>query len=118
MAGRTQVLMQGMERKAPLQVITAAGAITIKEGFVLINAGSGIAVTLAAPLAGIDDGCHLTIRSMTAQAHTVTNTSPGFNNGGASKDVGTFGGAIGDGLSVIASAGVWWTTGLTNVTLA
>lgn len=118
MANRLQIVKQRSERQAPLQVITAADAITIKEGYVLINAGRELAVTLAAPTAGIDDGCHLTIRSMTAQAHTVTNTSPGFNNGGSGKDVGTFGGAIGDGFSVVAYNGIWWVTSNVNVTLA
>jgi hypothetical protein len=51
---------------------------------VLITKGSRpCVITIAAPTAGADDGKELVIVSTTAFAHTVTNTSPGFNNNGA-----------------------------------
>lgn len=94
-----------------IQVISATGAgvITIKSGTVFFTATGAATVTLAAPTAGTDDGCRLMIESTTAQAHTVTNTSPGFNNGSTASDVATFGTAIGNGFEVAAYNGVWWT---------
>lgn len=94
-----------------IQVISATGAgvISIKSGTVLLTATGAATVTLAAPTAGTDDGCRLMVESTTAQAHTVTNTSPGFNNGSTASDVATFGTAIGNGFEVVAYNGVWWT---------
>lgn len=109
---------QREERLPPLQIVSADGAITIREGVAMITKGTAAAVTLAAPTAGADDGKRLAIMSTTAAAHTVTNTSPGFNNGSTASDVGTFGAAIGNGMEVIAYGGVWYTLSLRNVTLA
>jgi hypothetical protein len=97
-------------------------AIASKEGTVLLTKSSAGAFTLAAPTAGLpsaggDDGKVLRIIAGSAQAHTVTQTTPGFNNGGSAKDVATFGGAIGDSMEVVAYNGEWLTTILRNVTL-
>jgi hypothetical protein len=102
----------------PTSVLSADGAITQKSGVVLITKGSACVITIAAPTAGADDGKELVIVSTTAFAHTVTNTSPGFNNNGASSDVGTFGAAKGNGLSLIAYNGAWYVIGNIGVTLA
>lgn len=109
---------QGQERIPPAQIASADGAITIKEGVVAITKGSAAALTLAAPTAGVDDYKKLSIVSATAFAHTVTNTSPGFNGAGAAGDVGTFGAAAGNAIEVIAYQGTWYTTNLKGVTLA
>lgn len=98
----------------------ASGAIAIptrNTTIVLTKAGVG-AMTLAAPTALTHDGVTLTIISSTAQAHTLTNASPGFNGGGAASDVGTFGGAIGDNIVLVAHNAVWLVVSKTNVTLA
>lgn len=101
------------------QVASANGAITIKDGIVIITKGTACLLTLAAPTAGTDDGKVLLIDSTTAAAHTVT-IANGLRGGGASVDVGTFGGAIGDGIVLYAYNGAWYpvpgTT--TNVTFA
>ena len=110
-------LKQGQERLRPLQVLAAAGAIGIKEGTVWITGGSALAITLAAPIAGADDTKILHIRSTTAQAHTLT-ISGGLNGAGASADVGTFGGAIGDGVTLEAYNGAWRALHNINVTFA
>jgi hypothetical protein len=102
----------------PTQILSADGAITAKSGNVLITKGSAAAITIAAPTAGTDDGKELVIVSTTAFAHTVTNTSPGFNNNGAGSDVGTFGAAKGNGLSLVAYNGAWYVIGNIGVTLA
>lgn len=101
------------------QVITGDGAITIKSGTVFLTKGSAAAITLAAPTATVDDGKRLLIVSTTAQAHTVTQTTPGINNGSTASDVGTFGAAIGNSIELVAYQGAWFTVGTPRgVTLA
>lgn len=95
----------------------ADGAITTRHGSVVLSKGSAAAMTLAAPISGTDDFKRLYIISSTAFAHTVTQTTPGFNGGGVAKDVATFGGAVGDSMIIMAYQGVWLVLNLTNVTL-
>lgn len=102
---------------ATVEVASADGAIAIKEGTVFITKGSAAALTLAAPTPTTDDGKRLSIITTTAAAHTVTNTTPGFNNGSTASDVATFTGAIGNGMVVRAYNGVWYTESLRNVAL-
>lgn len=104
---------------ASSQVASLDGAIVIKRGTVFITKGSAAALTLAAPIPGIDDGARLSIVSATAFAHTVTQTTPGFNAGSTASDVGTFGAAIGNSIELIAYQGTWYTLGTPRgVTLA
>lgn len=112
-------LKQGGERKPPTQIIAGAtGAIRIREGVVILARSGGVAAaTIAAPIAGRDDGKRLVIVAGTAQAHTVTLTG-GFNGAGTGSDVATFGGAVGDALEVVAYGGNWLTVSARNVTLA
>lgn len=107
---------QGLERRPPQQELSAAGAIIIKEGSVMITGGSALAVTLAAP-DHADNGKVLHVRSTTAQAHTLT-IANGLRGSGASTDVGTFGGAIDDGVSLQAFNGAWYPLYNLNVTFA
>lgn len=103
---------QRMHFDQPLQVMSAAGAITIKSGIVVITKSDGAcAVTLAAPNA--DDNSVLIIDSHTAQAHTVT-LAGGLRGAGSGADVGTFGGAIGDGIVLYAYNGAWYPVPGTN----
>ena len=104
--------------KRPVQVASANGAITIKDGFVVLTKAGVAAMTLADPTATTDDGKELTVIATTANAHTVT-IAGGLNGAGASADVGTFGGAVGDRFSVVAYNGKWYASGATvNVTFA
>ena len=99
---------------------SAAGAIAIENHVALLTKSDGAAaMTLAVPSTA-QNGTIIHILSTTAQAHTVTATTVGFNAGDAASDVGTFGGAIGDGFSVIAYGGEWYViNGINNnVTLA
>lgn len=110
----------GGESPAGVTEVTADGAITIPTRntvFAITKAGVA-AMTLAAPTADVHDGVTLTFISATAQAHTLTNASPGFNGAGAGGDVGTFGGAIGDNIVVVAHNAVWLVVSKVNVTLA
>ena len=99
------------------QIASADGAITIKDGVVVITKAGVAALTLADPTATVDDYKTLTIVSVTAAAHTVTNTT-GFNAGGAGSDVATYSAAKGACLVLVAYHGVWYTRSLTSVTLA
>lgn len=103
-----------------IQTIAADGAITLPTTaltVVKITKASAAAVTLADPAAA-QEGCILVISAQTAAAHTVSNAAgSGFNGGGAGADVGTFGGAIGDGFVLVAVNTKWNVVVLRNVTL-
>lgn len=114
----TYNLKMGQERAAPVQVMAADGAITIKEGVVVVTKAGVCAMTLAAPLpgaqaAGGDNGKVLWVDSHTAQAHTLT-VSGGLRGAGAGADVGTFGAAIGNGVGLYAYNGAWYPVPGTN----
>ena len=94
------------------------GAIGIFTQTVYITKASAAALTLAAPTAGTHDGVTIDIISTTAQAHTVTATTIGFNAGDAASDVGTFATAIGNGLRIQAYQGEWYVLNNIGVTLA
>lgn len=100
---------------ASAMTYTAAGAITIQPGTVFLN-GTTLAMTLADPTTS-QNGMVMTIMATNASAHTVTYTA-GFNGGTTSRDVATFGGAVGDNLVIQAVNGVWWVISTRNVTLA
>jgi enoyl reductase-like protein len=78
-------------------------------------------MTIVDPTATTHDGVTLTFVATTANAHTLSNAAGSgfFSSGGASKDVATFGGAIGDGLTIMAYQGKWYIDprGSTNITL-
>lgn len=103
------------------QMLTANGAISIpasdQVSVVGLSKAGVLAATLASPTAGVDDGKIMFISAQTANAHTVTLTA-GFNAGTTGTDVATFGGAIGDGMGIVALGGVWNVLYLRNVTLA
>lgn len=110
--------LNGAARSLNTQVALVNGAITIKRGVVVITKATAAAMTLANPVATDDDFKRLTIIAATAAAHTVDNSAgAGFNAGGAGADVGTFGGAKGDGIVLVAYQGVWYVESKTNVTL-
>lgn len=109
--------------KETVGAVTANGAIPIpsySKSFFITKAGVA-AMTLGDPTATTHDGVRLTFISTTAQAHTLDNSAGSgfFSSGGASKDVATFGGAIGDGLVIEAYQGKWYIVpgGSLNVTL-
>lgn len=107
--------------KEPVGAVTANGAITIpaaSKSFFITKAGVA-AMTIGNPTATTHDGVRLTFISTTANAHTLDNSAgAGFNDGGAAKDVGTFGGAKGDNIVIEAYQGKWYVVSAVNVTLA
>lgn len=105
----------------PHEVASANGTIAFPEQgikTVFITKGTACAITLSAPVAGTHDGCGIRFIACTAAAHTVTASTIGFNEGNTTGDVGTFGGAIGDGFEVFAYQGELYTTNVVNVTFA
>lgn len=96
--------------------LTADGAITIAHGTVFLNKAGVLAATLDTPPTDMD-GCTLKVIAATANAHTITQTTPGFNGGGTASDVATFGGAKGDSIELVGYGGVWYVSSVRNVTL-
>lgn len=99
-------------------VASADGAISIAPKTVFITKAGVCAMTLAAPTATTHDGYIIRFVATTAAAHTLTATTIGFNKADAAGDVATFGGAIGDGLTVIAYQGEWYILSSINISLA
>ncbi len=94
-----------------------AGVIKVpnKNSVILLNGTGSDAMTLAAP--GTDqDGLTLVISASAAHAYTVTTpTSTGFKN---TTGTATFGGAIGDSMTIVASRALWLPVAVVNVTFA
>jgi hypothetical protein len=104
----------------PMVTYGAAGAVAIpsKDSTILLNSGGASAMTLADPGAQ-DEGRMLTVVANTAHAYTLSNAAgSGFNGAGAAGDVGTFGGAVGDNIVLLARGGKWYVVSAKNVTLA
>ncbi len=95
----------------------AAGAIAIpnENADIFINKATAAAMTLVAPSTA-QDGVTLCITAGTAAAHTVTTpTATGFKN---TTGTATFGGAIGDSMTIKAYKGLWLPVATVNVTFA
>jgi hypothetical protein len=101
----------------PAQAYATTGAITVMPGLATLGSGGAIAMTLAAPTAA-QDGMVIDMVVITAQAHTVTATTIGFNAGGAATDLCTFTAAIGNQISVRAYNGNWYILSARNCTLS
>jgi hypothetical protein len=82
----------------------------------IINTGSADAITLAAPVATVDDGLTISLVSNTAFAHTLTSTG-NFQTGGTATGVLTFSAHAGAGLLLRAYQGKWQVVGNNLVTL-
>jgi hypothetical protein len=105
----------------PNGAVSGDGAITIptyNKDFFITKAGVA-AMTIADPTAGTHDGVELTFIATTANAHTLNNSAGSgfFSSGGSSKDVATFGGAIGDRITIVAYQGKWYIKDSLNITL-
>ncbi len=97
-----------------LQVVTASGVVQIKQSTVVITKSSAAALTMADPTTGVHDGLEMTFISQTAQAHTLI-TPSGYNQSGTQA---LWGGARGDGFTIIAFAGKWYVKFKTNISLS
>lgn len=101
----------------------ANGALTPAAGTTFLNqvATTGVTFTLAAPTKDqAAAGIEMEIIGTAAVSSTVTNTTPGFNNGSTASDVATFTG-IGDTMSLRAgyagTTATWFITNLIGVTV-
>lgn len=112
----------------PASQLLVAGDLTIDTtrpniySTYILTKGGAAAITLGAPVAGKpsaggQDGFQIKFIAGSAQAHVVTNASPGFNGGGGGVDAATFGGALGDNLVLEAYNGAWYTVSTRNITL-
>lgn len=100
-----------------IMLVSADGALAITGSCtVIVTKVSACAMTLAAPATALN-GVEVTLISTTAAAHTLTNTTPGFNDAGASGDVATWAAAKGNGMTIVAYGGKWYVKNLVGVTL-
>ena len=110
----------GSQGDGDMGILAADGAIAIpaNDKTFVITKGTAAALTLADPTAGVHDGVTLTIISATAAAHTVSNAAgSGFNGGGATADVATFGAAKGNNIVLVAYQGDWYVRSSVGATL-
>lgn len=96
----------------PIVAVAADGAIAVptEDTTYFVTKAGVAAMTLVDPTSATHDGIELTFIATTANAHTLSNAAGSgfFSSGGASKDIATFGGAIGDGLTIVAYLGKWY----------
>ena len=88
----------------PVVALSTDGAVTLSSGIIQLAKAGVLALTLAAPT---EDGRVLIFDATTANAHTITITA-GLRGAGGGADVGTFGGAIGDGTTLYSYNGAWY----------
>lgn len=109
----TYINRHGTERIPASQVVSENGAITLREGVVVITKGSAAAVTLAAP-SGNDNYKTLRIVSATAYAHVVTAGGGAFPN---TLGTATFEASAGMQFTATAYNGTWFPVPGTGVTI-
>jgi hypothetical protein len=83
----------------------------------VITKGSAIALTLAAPTAGADDGLAIEIVSSTAFAHVLTATGL-LVDGAGHVNTATFPAAGGGCVDLVAYQGKWYVQNSQNMTFA
>lgn len=93
--------------------LVANAAIASKQGIVPLGSSGALAMTLADPTTGTDDGKRLSVYASTAHAHVVTVT--GGIAGGTNNTL-TLGGAIGDNFELEAIGGKWFLRSSLNAT--
>lgn len=89
---------------------SAAGALTQpaagRDMLAIINGTGALAMTLTSPTKDMD-GCRFIVASNGKAAHTVTYTTTGFGNIGATADVITFHATMQQAFEFIAVNGIW-----------
>jgi hypothetical protein len=83
----------------------------------LINKGSAAAITLAAPVAGTDDGKCIQFISATAFAHVITATGL-LRTGSAAVNTATTAAQIGAQVVFMAFGGKWFVQSQVGITFA
>jgi hypothetical protein len=95
----------GINARPSVVALNAQAAVPVASGFYLITKGSAGAYTLAAPVAGQDDGKYICVVASTAFAHTVTTPANKING---TLHVATFAATIGNNVEFLAYQGVWY----------
>lgn len=109
-------IKQGHARKRQAQDLSADGAITIIDGIVTLSKAGIGAYTIPVPIQNNSTGV-LIITSTTANAHVITQGTVGFNGKGSSGTL-TFGGAIGDSVTLVVNNGNYYVVSAIAVTAA
>lgn len=99
------------------QAITTNGALSVSSGNYVITKAGVEAMTLAAPVAGAQDGMTIIISSTTANAHTLTATGL-LQTGTASVNLATFAAQAGAGLVLRAYNGKWIVVSSVGITFS
>jgi hypothetical protein len=100
-----------------LAVLAASGAIPVVAASYVITKAGVAALTLAAPIAGTQDGLTISVVSATNFAHTITATGL-LNTGTAAVNVATFAAFAGAGLTLKAYQGEWLVTASVGITFS
>lgn len=96
-----------------------AVAFTAPKNMIVLTKGSAGAYTLAAPIAGEEDGKMIHASAGTAYAHVITATGLiGDGVTGGYKDTLTFGAYVGSGCTLMAYNGKWLVLSKNVVTVA
>lgn len=106
----------GGAQKAPV-LIAASGAIPVVAGQYVITDAGIAALTLAAPVAGTQDGLTISVISATGFAHTITATGL-LQTGSAAVNVATFAAFAGAGLTLKAYNGFWQVSAPVGITFS
>lgn len=101
----------------PFVAIGASGAVAphLPGRYIITKAGVA-ALTLAAPIAGLEDGILIEITSSTAFAHTLTATGL-LRNGTANVNLATFAAFDGASLLLCGYNGKWYVQAAQGVTI-
>lgn len=83
----------------------------------IINKAGVAAMTLAAPVAGSEDGLQMLVISSTANAHTITATGL-FADGAGHVNLATFAAQIGASILLMAYQGKWYVLNVQGVTMS
>jgi len=103
-------------RPSKVALAGTTDVIPVQEGVYVFTNASVDAATLAAPVAGIDDGKVLMFTTKTAAAHTVTVGANKINNAATGKLTWTA--AIGNNATLVAYQGAYYTLSLSGVTVS
>lgn len=101
----------------PLVALTTNGAVAPVSGNYVITKAGVLAMTLAAPTAGIQDGTIIVITNNTANAHTLTATGL-LQTGTATVNLATFAAFAGSTITLEAYGGKWNVISSTAVVLS
>ena len=103
-----------VESKPRNRTYASDGAIEVRSHLALLTKGTAGAYTLAAPTTA-QNGIIIHIVSTTAAAHVITAGAAKYNG---TNNTATLGAAIGNGVTLIAHNGVWYSRGATNCTFS